>query len=161
MVWTVWVIRTVLNTEVSEVENKIPNASNLVNTEINEVLNTVLNTEINEVENKIPGDSKCITTQKFDKFIAESFAARLKRVDWVDKADFDKELTSFNRRITWNKTKYVEVKKKLNSLIINDYNFFSDRIYLASNDGSQKQICLSTNTWYIRIKKWQRYWLYS
>ena len=49
-------IRTVLNTEVSEVENKIPNASNLVTT-------TVLNTEISEVENKISDDSKYITTQ--------------------------------------------------------------------------------------------------
>ena len=31
------------------------------------------------------------------------------------KTDFDKELTSFNRKITSNKTKYLEVQKKLNS----------------------------------------------
>ena len=46
---------TVLNTKNSEVENKIPNTSNLVTTNI-------LNTKINEVENKIPNHDKCITT---------------------------------------------------------------------------------------------------
>ena len=39
-----------MNTEISEVENKIPNTSNLVTT-------TVLNTKTSEVENKIPGVS--------------------------------------------------------------------------------------------------------
>ena len=37
----------VLNTKINEVENKIPNTSNLVTT-------TVLNTKISEVDNKIP-----------------------------------------------------------------------------------------------------------
>ena len=55
----------------------------------------------------------------------------------MTKIDFDNELTSFNRRITPNKTKYLEVQKKLNSLITNGYNFFLDEIYFTSNDGSQ------------------------
>ena len=47
---------TVLNTKISEVENKIPpNASNFVTT-------TVLNTTISEVENKIPNHCEYITT---------------------------------------------------------------------------------------------------
>ena len=46
---------TVLNTKNSEVENKIPNTSNLV------IIN-ILNTKINKVENKIPNHDKCITT---------------------------------------------------------------------------------------------------
>ena len=33
---------------------------------------TVLNTEISEVENKIPGRAKCITTQEFNKLTAEN-----------------------------------------------------------------------------------------
>ena len=40
----------VLNTKIGEVENKIPNPSNLVTT-------IVLNTKIREVENKIPDDA--------------------------------------------------------------------------------------------------------
>ena len=41
----------------------------------------------------------------------------------MNKIDFDNKLTSFNRRITSNKTKTLEVLKKLNSLITNDYIF--------------------------------------
>ena len=42
---------------------------------------------------------------------------------------------SFNKRITSNKTKKLEVEKKLDSLITKD--FFFGRIYFPSNDGSQ------------------------
>ena len=37
----------------------------------------------------------------------------------------------------WNKTKYLEVKKKIKSAATKDYNFFKDRIHFASSDGSQ------------------------
>ena len=53
-----------------------------------------------------------------------NFEARLKQADLVNKIDFDKKITSFNRRITSNKTKNVEVQKELNSLITKGYNFF-------------------------------------
>ena len=108
---------TVLNTKISEVENEISNTSSLVTT-------TVLNTKISEVENKIPDNSKYITTQEFNKLAAESFAARLKPADLVNKTVFDNKLTSFNSRIISNKTKHLEVQKKLNSLITKYYNFF-------------------------------------
>ena len=106
-----------LEHKISEVENKIPNTSGLVTT-------TFLSTKINEVENKIPNHDKYITTPEFDKLTAENY-------------DFDKKLTGFNRKITSNKTKYLEVQKKLNSLVTNDYTFFLGRMYLTSNDGSQ------------------------
>ena len=48
-----------------------------------------------------------------------------------------KKITSFNRKITSNKTKYLEVEKKLNSLITNNSNFFLGKMYFISNDGSQ------------------------
>ena len=51
--------------------------------------------------------------------------------------EFDNKLTSSNKRIISNKTKHLEVEKKLDSLIIKDHNFFLGRIYFASNDGSQ------------------------
>ena len=53
------------------------------------------------------------------------------------KTDFDNKLISFNRKITSNKNKYLEVPKRLNSLITKDNNFFLDRIYFTINDGSQ------------------------
>ena len=61
---------------------------------------------------------------------AENFAARLKQADLENKTDFDNKLKSFNRWITSNKMKRSEVQKKLNSLIMKDYNFFLGRIIL-------------------------------
>ena len=42
------------------------------------VTTTVLNTKISEVENKTRDNSKYITTQEFNKLTAEIFTARLK-----------------------------------------------------------------------------------
>ena len=98
---------------------------------------TVLNTKISEIENKFPDNSKYITTQEFNKLTAEYFAARSKQDDLVNKTDFDNKLTSFNKRIASNKTKHLEAQKRLNSLITKEYNFILGRIYFTSNDGSQ------------------------
>ena len=60
----------------------------------------VLNTKISEVQNKIPDNSKYIAVQEFNKLTAENFAARLKQAELVNKTDFYNKLTNFNRRIT-------------------------------------------------------------
>ena len=137
---------TVFNTKVSEVENKIPNTNNLVTT-------TVLNTKISEFENKIPNHDKYVTAPEFNELTAKKFAARLKQANLVDKTDFDNKLTSYNRRITSNKTKYLEVQKKLNSLITNGYNFFLGRMYFTSNNGSQSTFAFQPTLRYFRMKK--------
>ena len=118
-----------MKTKISEAENKIPDTSNKVTT-------TSLNTKINEAESKIPNHDKCITTE-FNKLAAKNFAARLKQANLVTKSDFNDKLTSFTKRITSNKTKHLEVQKKLNNLITKDYDFFLVRTYVTSNDGSQ------------------------
>ena len=122
-------ITTVLNTKISEAENKILDTSGLVTT-------TVLISKIREVENKIPNNSKYITTQEFNKLTAKNFETRFKQADSVKKADFDNKLTRVNKRITSNKTKHLEVQKKLDSLTT-DYNVFLGRMYFAGKDGSQ------------------------
>ena len=122
--------KTVLNTKISEAENKIPDSSSLVTT-------TVLNTKTGEVENKISDYAKYITTPEFNKLTPENFVERLKQANLVNKTDFDNKITNFNKRITSNKTKYLEVRKKLNSPIAKNYNFALGRIYFTSNDGSQ------------------------
>ena len=96
---------SILNTKISEVENKIPNTSNLATT-------TVLNTKISEVENKISDHVKYITIPEFNKLTTENFAGRLKQANLVNKTDFHNKLISFNSKITSNKTKYLEVQKK-------------------------------------------------
>ena len=60
-------IQVVLNTKISEVEDKIPDTSSLVTT-------TVSNTKISEVEHKIHDNSKYVTNQEFIKLTAENFA---------------------------------------------------------------------------------------
>ena len=96
-----------------------------------------MNTKISEVENKIPHNFKYIITQEFIMLTAKKFAARLKQADFLNKGNFDNTLTRFNKRITSNKTKHLEVQKKLNNLITKDYNFFLVKTYVTSNDGSQ------------------------
>ena len=79
--------------------------------------------ELSEVENIFPDNSNHITAQEFNKWTAENFVARLNQADLVNKTDFDNKLASFNRRNTSNKTKHLEVQRKLNSLTTEDYNF--------------------------------------
>ena len=101
---------TVFNTNINEVEKKIPTISSLVSI-------TVLNTKNGEVDNKIPDHAKYIITPEFNKLTAENFTARLKEADSV--------LIS-----TSIETKHLEVQKKLNSLITKDSNYFLERIVL-------------------------------
>ena len=130
----------VLNTKISKVENEIPNTSNLVTT-------NVLNIKITEVKNKIPDNSKYITTQKFNMLTTENFAARLKQADLLNKTDFDNKLTSFNRRITSNKTKHLQVQ------ITKNYDVFMGRIYFTSNDESQNTFVYQPTFDALELKK--------
>ena len=75
---------------------------------------TALITKNVEVENKVPNHDKNIATLEFNKLTAEGFAARLKQADLVNKTDFHNKLTSFNRQVTSNRTKHLEVQTKLN-----------------------------------------------
>ena len=48
----------------------------------------------------------------------------------MNKTYFDNKLTSFNKRMDSNKTKHLEVQKKLNIILARDHNFFLGRIIL-------------------------------
>ena len=52
--------------------------------------------------------------------MAKNVAAILKQANLVNKTDFDKKLVIFNKQVTSNKTKRLQVQKKLNSIIIKD-----------------------------------------
>ena len=116
---------------------------------------TVLNTKISEVENKIPSHDKYITMPEFNKLSAESFAARLKQVNLLTKNGSDNKLTSFNKRITSNKRKHLEVQKEVNSLITNDYNFFLGRMHFIGNDRSQNPFFYQTTLDKLKLKKYK------
>ena len=59
------------NTKIGEFENKIPDASGLVTT-------NVLNTKIGEIENKTPDHAEYVTTPEFSKFVGSIFDTKLK-----------------------------------------------------------------------------------
>ena len=99
---------------------KIPNFSNLIK-------KIDYNKKLMEIEKKITDHDhyKYITTPEFNKLTAENVAARLKQVNlasktditnFVNKADFDNKLLSFDERINSNKTKHVIVENELNEL---------------------------------------------
>ena len=87
----------------------------------------------------------------------------------MKKTNFDNKLTSFNRQITSNKTKYVEVRKRLNTLnlllleclvrkrlntlITKDFDFFFDRVYFTSIDGSQNNYAYQQTLDTLEFKK--------
>ena len=104
---------------------------------------------------KIPNHDKYITTLEFNKLSAESFAARLKQVNLLTKTDSDNKLTSFNKRITSNKTKHLEVQKKANSLITNDYNVFLGRMHFTGNDRSQNAFVYQPTLDKLKLKKYK------
>ena len=52
--------------------------------------------------------------------MAKNVAARLKQANLVNKTDFDKKLVIFNKQVTSNKPKRLQVQKKLNSIITKD-----------------------------------------
>ena len=60
------------------------------------------------------------------------------------KTDFDNKLTSFDKQVTWNITKHLEVQRRRNSVITKDYNFFLGRIYFTCNDGSKTHSFIKT-----------------
>ena len=68
---------------------------------------------------------------------AEVFERKLKQARLVNKTNLDNKLTSFNKKLLQMKTKYLEVQKKVTSLIKKGYNFLLGWIYFTNNDGSQ------------------------
>ena len=93
------------------IENKIPDASNLVT-------KTNYNTKINEIESKINNHNhdKYITTPEFNNLAAGVFTARLAQANLVTKTDFDTELKKISDRVTSNKSKHLLVETELKKL---------------------------------------------
>ena len=54
----------------------------------------------------------------------------------MSETDFYNKLISFNKKVSSNKTKYLEVKKKLNSVTTKDCNFLLGKVYITIDDGS-------------------------
>ena len=114
------------NSELTAVENKIPNVSSLVN-------KTDYNTKISDIEKKItdPNNEKYITTPEFNIMAADVFYARLAaQTNLIRKQDFDFKLKDISERVTKNKTKYLLVENELKKLKTLGLSFLGAKIIL-------------------------------
>ena len=75
-------------------------------------MKTDYNTNITQIEKKLTDHNhdKYITTLEFNTLAADVFNEALARANLVRKADLDATLSSFNRKITVNKSKHLLVK---------------------------------------------------
>ena len=91
----------------TEVKNKIPNINSLVKKTDYDVKST-------EIEKKLTGHNhnKHITTSEFSTLAAGLFNARLAQANSITKTDFDAKLSSLNRNIIANKSKYLLVENE-------------------------------------------------
>ena len=143
-------------TALTTVENKIPDVSNLVN-------KTDYNTNVTEIKNELNNHihDKYIDTQEFNKFPADVSNARLAQAKLIAKTEFDAKLSSLNRKSTSNKTKHLVVENELNRLKTFDSSYFIGKSHFEE-DGTQnylvfqplnKYFKLITNT--LSILSWQ------
>ena len=93
--------KDVHNAKIKDIEDKIPDntnlAANITLNKIPSITNLATNTTLTAAENKILDHSKYVTTPEFNKLTAENFTARLKHsnlatkfdiTDFVKKTDF-------------------------------------------------------------------------
>ena len=123
--------KTDYDAKITEIKGKIPDVSNLVK-------KTNYNTEVKKIENKLNNHNhdKYITTPEFNTLAADVFNARLSRANLVAKANFDAKLSSFNRKITSNKTRHILVEIELKKLKTFDLSYFIGKSHFEE-DGTQ------------------------
>ena len=106
-------------TALTTVKNKIPSVSTLVKITDN-------NTKVIEIENKLINHNhdKYIDTPEFNKLATDVFNARLTQANLITKKNFGAKLSSLNRKITQNKRKHLLVLNELNKLKTFDSSYF-------------------------------------
>ena len=100
---------TTLNAKENEVKNEISSITNLATTS---ALSADYNTKTNEIENKITTDhdhDKYISTQEFTKLTGENITARLAKTKLVSKGD----IANFVKKTDLNKNEQMNYQKKL------------------------------------------------
>ena len=109
-----FVLKTKYDTDESELENKIPDDTNLAtNTALTAVQNKIPNlsslakksdydTKVTEIENKFNNlnHDKYVDTQEFKELAGDVFNERLAQAKLVTKTDFDDKLSNLNRKVT-------------------------------------------------------------
>ena len=132
-------------TALTTVKNKIPSVSDLVK-------KTDYNTKVTEIENKLTDHNhdKYIDTSDFNKLAADGFNARLAQVNLITKTDFDVKLSSLNKKVTSNKTKQLLVENELKKLKTFDSSYFIGKSHFEE-DGTQNYLVFQTLKKYFKL----------
>ena len=115
---------------------------------------TEYNTKVAEIENKLNNHNhdKYIDTPEFNKLATDVFNAKLAQAILITKTNFDAKLSSLNRKITQNKTKYSLVENELDKLRTFDSGYFIEEDGTRNNlvfQPMSKYFKLMTDTLYI------------
>ena len=115
-----FVLKTNYNAKITELENKIPDISNLATkTALTTVENKILsisNTKVTEIENKLNNHNhdNYIDTSQFNTSATNFFNSKLAQANLITKTDFDAKLSNLNRKITQNELKHLLIESELN-----------------------------------------------
>ena len=107
---------------------------------------------VTEIENKLNNQNhdKYIHTSEFNKLAVDFFNARIAQANLVTKTDFDAKLSSFNRKITKNKTDHLIVKNELNKLKTFDSGYFIGKSHFEE-DGVQNYLVFQPLNKYFKV----------
>ena len=154
----------ILLKKLTELENKIPDISNLatkgalttVEDKIPSVSNLVkkadYNTKVTDIENKLNhhNHDQSIDISKFNTLAANVFNVRLAQANLITKTDFVARLSSLNRKITNNKSKHLLVENELNKLKTFDSSYFIGKSHFGE-DGTQNYLVFQPMYRYFRL----------
>ena len=157
--------KTNYNTKIMQLENKIPDISNLatkitLTTVENKMLSvsnlvkkTDYNTKITDIENKLNNHNhdKYIDTSEFNTLATNIFNARLAQANLITKTDFDAKLSSLNRKIAQNKIKHLLIKNELNKLNTFDSSYFIGKSHFDNEDGTQNHLVFEPLNKYFKL----------
>ena len=130
------------NAALTEVKNKIPNINSLVK-------KTDYDVKITKLEKKLTDHNhdKYITTPEFNTLAADAFNARLAQANSITKTDFDAKLSSLNRNIIANKSKYLLVENEWKKLKTFYLTYFIGKSY--SEDVTQDYLVFGSGIYII------------
>ena len=138
--------KTEYNAKIKNIEDKIPNISNLVG-------KTILNAKINEVKNEIPSITGLATTSALatvENKIA-SISNLVKKTDYDTKiGEIENKMVSFNRKIVSNKAKDIAIENELKKLKTFDFSYFHGKNYF-DEDGNQNYYIFQPISKYLKV----------
>ena len=160
-----FVKKTVYDAKIKNIEDKIPDISNLatksnLNTKINEVKNEIPSitglatiSALTAVENKIPSNSglATISTLTAVENKIPSISSLVEKTDYDTKVgEIENRMISLNRKIVSNKTKDISLENDLKRLKTFESSYFRGKNYF-DEDGNQNYYIFQPISKYLKV----------